>query len=122
MNTSSSALGISDGGVIVGTGVLNGQVHAYAMVPVASNVSVAGRILTAGGLPIRNAIVSISGGNLPNGIKVQTGSFGTYSFPGLGSGQTYTISVGASRHTFAQPTRMITPQANVTDFDFIAEP
>lgn len=34
MNTSSSALGISDDGVIVGTGVHNGEVHAYAMVPV----------------------------------------------------------------------------------------
>lgn len=33
MNTSSSAMGISDSNVIVGTGVLNGQVHAYAMVP-----------------------------------------------------------------------------------------
>jgi len=35
MNTSSSALGISEDGVIVGTGVHNGQTHAYAMVPVA---------------------------------------------------------------------------------------
>src|SRR5207253_7186083 len=34
MNTSSSALGISDNGVIVGTGVHNGETHAYAMVPV----------------------------------------------------------------------------------------
>jgi hypothetical protein len=33
MNTSSSALGISDGNIIVGTGVFNGQTHAYAMVP-----------------------------------------------------------------------------------------
>ena len=33
MNTSSSALGISDNGVIVGTGVHNGDTHAYAMVP-----------------------------------------------------------------------------------------
>ena len=33
MNTSSSALGISDNGVIVGTGVYNGATHAYAMVP-----------------------------------------------------------------------------------------
>lgn len=33
-NTSSSALGISDTGVIVGTGVFNGAVRAYAMVPV----------------------------------------------------------------------------------------
>jgi cell division septation protein DedD len=34
MNTSSSALGISDSGVIVGTGVHNGATHGYAMVPV----------------------------------------------------------------------------------------
>lgn len=32
-NTSSSALGISDGNMIVGTGVYNGETHAYAMVP-----------------------------------------------------------------------------------------
>ncbi|HWM23399.1 MAG TPA: hypothetical protein VNP98_01130 [Chthoniobacterales bacterium] len=32
-NTSSSALGISDDGVIVGTGVHNGETRAYAMVP-----------------------------------------------------------------------------------------
>jgi hypothetical protein len=34
MNTSSSADGISDDNVIVGTGVHNGETHAYAMVPV----------------------------------------------------------------------------------------
>src|SRR5438876_1317336 len=33
MNTSSSALGISEDGFIVGTGVHNGETHAYAMVP-----------------------------------------------------------------------------------------
>src|ERR1051326_2868935 len=33
MNTSSSALGISEGGIIVGTGVHNGETHAYAMIP-----------------------------------------------------------------------------------------
>lgn len=36
MNTSSSALGISDDNVIVGTGMHNGDLHAYAMVPVSS--------------------------------------------------------------------------------------
>jgi hypothetical protein len=36
MNTSSSALGISEDGVIVGTGVHNGETHAYAMVPVSA--------------------------------------------------------------------------------------
>lgn len=33
MNTSSSALGISEDAIIVGTGVYNGQIHAYEMVP-----------------------------------------------------------------------------------------
>ena len=33
-NTSSSADGISENGIIVGTGVHNGEIHAYAMVPV----------------------------------------------------------------------------------------
>jgi len=33
-NTSSSAMSISDNGIVVGTGVKNGVVHAYAMVPV----------------------------------------------------------------------------------------
>ena len=121
MNTSSSALGISDGGVIVGTGVINGLTHAYAMVPVVTNVTVSGRIFTATGRPIRNASVSISGA-VPVRQKVQTGSFGWYTFPDLQSGQTYIISVSAPRNTFAQPSRMITPQGNVTDFDFIAEP
>ena len=35
MNTSSSADGISEDNVIVGTGVHDGETHAYAMVPVA---------------------------------------------------------------------------------------
>ena len=33
MNTSSSAMGISENNVIAGTGVHNGDTHAYAMVP-----------------------------------------------------------------------------------------
>ena len=36
-NTSSSADGISEDGVIVGTGVHNGETHAYAMVPVSAS-------------------------------------------------------------------------------------
>ena len=37
MNTSSSADGISEDGVIVGTGVHNGETHAYAMVPLTAS-------------------------------------------------------------------------------------
>lgn len=41
MNTSSSAMGISDNGIIVGTGIHNGETHAYAMVPVPFPAAVA---------------------------------------------------------------------------------
>lgn len=121
MNTSSSALGISDSNVIVGTGVLNGQVHAYAMVPV-TNVSLSGRILTAGGGGIRNSLVTLSGGNLPSPITMQTGSLGYFNFQGLQSGLTYTVTVATKRYVLTQPTRMVTLNADISDFDFVAEP
>ncbi|HEY0457994.1 MAG TPA: carboxypeptidase-like regulatory domain-containing protein [Pyrinomonadaceae bacterium] len=121
-NTSSSALGISDGNVIVGTGVFNGQTHAYAMVPVAANVSVGGRVLTAGGAGIRNAAVTVSGGNLPSPVTVYTGSFGYYNFEGLQSGMTYTVTVVVKRYILAQPSRTVMPQSSVSDFDFMTEP
>jgi uncharacterized membrane protein len=46
-NTSSSAMGISDSGVIVGTGVYNGAVHAYAMIPVPEPATLAPLALAA---------------------------------------------------------------------------
>lgn len=121
MNTSSSALGISDNNVIVGTGVFNGQVHAYAMIPVA-NLSLGGRILTAGGNGIFNARVTVSGGNLPAPVTVPTSSFGYYSFSGLQAGATYTVTVSTKQYVFAQPAQMVTLQSNVSDINFVAQP
>jgi uncharacterized membrane protein len=118
-NTSSSAMGISDGNVIVGTGVLNGAVHAYAMVPVPG--SIGGRILTSGGAGIPNAMVTLTSFIDPP-VTVQTGSFGWYNFPGLRSGTTYTVTVATKRYVIAQPSRFFTLAGNVTDFDFVAEP
>lgn len=120
-NTSSAALGISDNNIIVGVGVLGGAVHAFAMVPVA-NTSVGGRIMTAGGSGISKARVTISGGNLPLPVTVQTNPFGWYNFSGLQAGATFTITVQTKMFSFAQPTRAVTPSGNITNFDFTADP
>jgi len=120
-NTSSSALGISETNVIVGTGVFNGQVRAYAMVPVA-NLSLGGQVLTADGAGIRNASVTISGGNLPAPVTVKTGSFGYYNFTGLQQGLSYTVTVSTKKFVLTQPTRVTTLQSNVTNFNFVTEP
>lgn len=121
-NTSSSALGISESGVIVGTGVVSGQTHAYAMVPVVANVSVGGRILTSNGAGARNVIVTISGGNLPTPMTALTSSFGYYTFEGLSSGVTYTVEVNSKRYSFTQSSQNVTPTGNVTDLNFVANP
>jgi hypothetical protein len=122
MNTSSSALGISDGNVIVGTGVFSGFVHGYAMVPVVTNVSVSGRVLAANGAGIRNTQVTISGGDLPSAITVFTGSLGSFGFTGLHTGQTYTVTVATKKYVIAMPSRNVSPSGDVANFDFVANP
>lgn len=121
-NTSSSALGISESNVIVGTAVFSGLVHGYAMIPVVTNVTVSGRVLTAGGAGIRNTLVTASGGDLPSPITVVTGSFGYFNFVGLHTGQTYSITVATKRYVVAQPSRNVSPSGNVVNFDFVADP
>lgn len=88
----------------------------------AASASVSGRVLTAGGQGIRNAEVTISGGVLTEPVRVQTGSFGYYSFEGLQSGQTYIVRVSSRRFLFTMPTRIITLTDNISDLDFIATP
>lgn len=121
-NTSSSAMGISDDGIIVGTGVLNGEVHAYAMVPAdeLASISVGGRVRHPAGDPIGNALVTISGGDLPGTVSMRTGSFGNFRFDGLEAGLTYTVTVVTRRYSFEEPTQIVTPSADVTDLDFVS--
>lgn len=120
MNTSSSAMGISDNNIIVGTGVFNGQTHAYAMIPMATSVSVGGQILLSNGLGIDNAVVTISGGNLPAPITQRASSFGFYNFADLQPGQTYTVTVNVRRYTFAQTSQTVTPNSNVSNLNFVS--
>lgn len=89
----------------------------------AAAATISGRVVTAGGRAISNAILTISGGSLTEPRTIATGHFGYYSFEGLATGQSYTLSIaGAKRHTFANPTRIITLQDDVVDADFVAEP
>jgi hypothetical protein len=95
---------------------------AEALIPTSAPASVSGRVLTADGSGIRNAVVMVSGGNLTQPRTVNTGTFGFYRFDGLDTGQNYVLTVVSKRFRFAQSTRVIGLQEDLTDLDFVAEP
>lgn len=87
-----------------------------------SPVSISGTITSSTGIPLRSALVRLSGGNLPAPVEVITGNFGTYQFDGLQAGLTYTIQVGVKRYRFSPASRELTPTGNVANFNFVANP
>ncbi len=77
-------------------------------------VSISGRVLTPGGLGVRNAVVRLTG---PAGsMTTPTSSLGFYSFTDVPSGQTYTISVASRRYRFQ--TQDVAPTADLSEVDF----
>lgn len=110
-NTSSSAQGISNSGIIVGTGMKAGQIRAYAMIPVVAT-SLYGSVQTPGGRPLRNVTVTITGGSLPTPLMTTTSSFGYFSFEGILTGSSYTVTVSGGKVTFSNPSQVINVQGN----------
>ena len=86
----------------------------------AAPVSVSGRVTTADGYGVSNAIVSIAdagGGNIRITI---TGGFGYYRFDNVAAGASYNMSVSSKRYTFTP--RSVQVNDNVADADFVAAP
>ena len=91
-------------------------------VTAAADGSLSGRIMTSTGQGIKNAQVTISGGDLAQPVTVLTGSYGYYSFPGLTVEQSYTVTVNAKRYVFAPNSRNVVVQDDAVGFDFVAAP
>jgi subtilisin-like proprotein convertase family protein len=87
----------------------------------AANAAISGRVVTPGGRGIGNAMLVLTGGNLPQHRIYRTNPLGYYMFDDLPTGQTYVLSIGGSKsYTFANPTRVITLQDSITDMDFVS--
>ncbi len=88
--------------------------------PTAANVSVSGRVTTSDGRGIGNVVVALTDAK---GITrtAKTASFGYYRFDDVSAGATYTVSVGAKKFTFPEPTQIITVNDNISNLDFTAE-
>jgi hypothetical protein len=82
--------------------------------------SVGGTVRTAGGAPIRNATVILTGGGLPAPRVAQTGSFGSYVFDNVLTGTQYNIFVSAKRFRFTPISRDIILAGDDFTQDFTA--
>lgn len=88
----------------------------------AGEVSISGRVVTAGGRGITNAAITVSGGSLAEPVSVVTGRSGSYTVIGLESGRTYIVSVGSRRFRFTQPSRALSLSDDAVAVDFTADP
>ncbi len=98
---------------------IDGEVEDYAVVaPTAANVSVSGRVMTADGRGLRNALVTMIDSQ---GISrsARTSTFGYYRFDEVQAGETYFLSVSAKRYQFES--RVVSINDEITDLDFVAQ-
>ncbi len=95
--------------------------YTIPAIPTAANASVSGRVLTANGSGIRNAVVTLvdASGTVRT---ARTSTFGYYRFDGVEVGGSYAVNVVARRFSFANPTQIIAVDDNVADLNFTAEP
>ena len=97
-------------------------IHFVPLVPTAGEVAVAGRVVTADGTGIRNARITVSGGDLAQPLTALTGAFGNYRVEGLTAGETYVVTVASKSYVFEAPSRVVTLGDSVAGLDFTARP
>jgi hypothetical protein len=69
----------------------------------AAPVTIAGRVLTAGGMPLRSVNVFIFD-TFGNSFAATSSSMGWFSFAGLESGRVYNLGISSGRYfAFGQP-------------------
>lgn len=83
-------------------------------------LNVGGRIAAADGAGIGNAKVVLTDAEGASRV-VFTGPFGLYNFDNVEPGATYTVSVSARRHSFAQPAQTVTVNDNLHNVNFVAQ-
>ena len=86
---------------------------AATIQPAAPTITISGRVLSANGTGLRNAVVRLTGEEMS--ITAPTSSLGYYTLNNVPNGKTYTLSVASKRYRF-EP-RVLTPSTDLTDVD-----
>lgn len=89
--------------------------------PSSAGAVIEGRVLTSKGQGISRVSVELTGGDLSNPIRVFTDPAGAYRFENISIGHAYIITVNSKKFSFASPSRVVTLQDNLTEFNFVAD-
>ncbi|MBX3296521.1 MAG: PD40 domain-containing protein [Acidobacteria bacterium] len=92
---------------------------AVNLTPTAANVSIGGRIMTADGRNVSQAVISITDANTGETRSVHSNTFGHYRFDDVAVGRTYFLSVKHKHYQFS--TQVLTVLDEITGFDLVAE-
>jgi hypothetical protein len=114
-NTQSSTNGTTD--QVIGSVPLPIRVNITA-----ATATVGGKVLSSTGKGIGGVSVTITGSNGGESITVLTNRSGYYSFPNMEAGETYVITVAASRYTFEQSSQVQAVLEDRNDINFTAYP
>jgi uncharacterized delta-60 repeat protein len=95
--------------------------YQNSLAPTAATATINGRITTANGRSIRNVSLSLTDTTTGENRSTITNPFGYYHFQDLEVGRSYVLSVKSKRFTFANPSRLITLDEDLTGEDFTAE-
>jgi hypothetical protein len=88
--------------------------------PTAANATVSGRITTAGGRAIARTFVTLTDTETGETRRILSSHFGYYRFNDVEVGKNYVIAVASKRYVFEPSSRLITPNEDLTDEDFVA--
>jgi hypothetical protein len=105
-----------------GAGYSYTEWSAGLLTPTAGRTELSGNVVDSYGAGIRNASVTISGGDLLEPVTVFTNQFGSFNFGGLAAGDTYILTVNASKHEFAERTKVIYLADSLRGETFVAVP
>jgi hypothetical protein len=83
--------------------------------PTAANVTVSGRVLTMGGRPISNALVTLTNHSGVN-KTTRTNPFGYFSFTSVEVGETYILDAHSKSYTFAPEVVFVTEDISTLNF------
>jgi hypothetical protein len=91
------------------------------LAPTAAPASISGQVRLTNGMGVRNAYVTVSGGDLAQPVIAATNSFGHFTVRGLTAGQAYVVSVSSRRYAFTPSVRAVQLFDDLAGFDFVAD-